>query len=150
MKKRQKIFLLLILSAVAVIIFDKAQGVEKTMPEASLRPKVVFAEGNSKNLFKNFLIEQRKQKESAINTSANTQQKEEGSVSLPPLAVQGMMWGGDLPMVIINKKVLKIGDTIEGAQIVNIDKTGVKILYKKQTFNLNSPSGSLITRESNK
>lgn len=49
--------------------------------------------------------------------------------ALPSLTVQGIIWGGSFPQAIINGKVVKIGDVIEGVDIVNISKEGVTVLF---------------------
>lgn len=57
---------------------------------------------------------------------------------MPSLKFQGVIWGGDIPLVIINGKVLKIGDSIEDCRIMEINKEGVTVFYlnKKHTFPL--------------
>lgn len=60
----------------------------------------------------------------------------------PPLSVQGIIWGGNFPLAIINNKVVKVGDTLEGAEILNISKEGVTIKFTGNTFNLMSPSAA--------
>lgn len=59
---------------------------------------------------------------------------------LPSLTVQGIIWGGSLTQAIINNKVVKTGDTIEGAKIIKIDKDGILALYGGSQFNLSSPA----------
>lgn len=44
-----------------------------------------------------------------------------------PLVIQGLVWNLKDPQAIINGKVVKIGDTLEDAQILDITKEGVKI-----------------------
>lgn len=56
-------------------------------------------------------------------------------VALPNLSVQGILWG-DEPKVIINHKILKVGDTIEGAQITRITREGVTAQFQGQNFTL--------------
>jgi hypothetical protein len=58
----------------------------------------------------------------------------------PSLVVQGIIWGGDFPLGIINKKVVKIGDTIEGVQIMDINQGGVIVVSGNYTYNLPSPA----------
>lgn len=49
---------------------------------------------------------------------------------LSHLTVEGMLWGGKMPQAIINNQIVKPGDIIEGAEIVNVTKEGVQVLYK--------------------
>jgi len=59
---------------------------------------------------------------------------------LPPLTVQGIIWGTPLPQAIINGKVLKIGDMIDGVEITRIDKEGVEVFYAGRSYFLASPA----------
>ena len=43
------------------------------------------------------------------------------------LKVEGMIWGGRFPQAIINERVLNVGDTIDGAEILSIDKNGITL-----------------------
>lgn len=55
---------------------------------------------------------------------------------LPALQVQGIVWGGSLPQAIINNIVVKIGDTMDGARITDINKNGVTVFFGNRQFNL--------------
>ena len=55
---------------------------------------------------------------------------------MPALTVSGIAWGGSYPRAIINGKIVKIGDTIEGAEILEIKKEGVVVSYKGQEFTI--------------
>lgn len=59
---------------------------------------------------------------------------EEEVVSLPSLSVQGMVWGVEPAKAIINDEVVGIGDTILDAQVLDIKKEGVYLLYKGKEF----------------
>ena len=59
---------------------------------------------------------------------------------LPSLTIQGMVWGGTLPQAIINNKVVKIGDTIEGVRIIGIKKEGITVFFGNREYNLSSPA----------
>lgn len=59
---------------------------------------------------------------------------------LPSLQVQGMVWGGSFPQAIINNKVVRIGDTVEGAQIINITKDSVTVFFGNRQYNLSTSS----------
>ncbi len=63
-------------------------------------------------------------------------------VVLPPLELQGILWGPRRQaQAIINRQILKVGQGIEGAQIVAITQEGVKVLYGDQEFLLKMPAG---------
>lgn len=58
------------------------------------------------------------------------------SIVLPKLAISGVVWGSSSPQAIINGKILKKGDIIEEAEILEIGKQGVVVLYKGRQFTL--------------
>lgn len=60
--------------------------------------------------------------------------------SLPALTVQGLLWGGVFPQAIINNKVVKEGDKIEGATIKEINKEGVTVHFANSEYKLSSPA----------
>ncbi|MFH1867882.1 MAG: general secretion pathway protein GspB [Candidatus Omnitrophota bacterium] len=50
-----------------------------------------------------------------------------GEMPLPDLKIQGLLWKSDMPQVIVNGQVLKLGDTIEGVKISDIKKEGITV-----------------------
>jgi len=70
----------------------------------------------------------------------------EGLISLPTFNIQGLIWGSPNPQAIINGKVLKVGDTIEGAKIINISKNGIDIIYEGRLFSLLSPGKEILEK----
>jgi len=64
----------------------------------------------------------------------------EVAVESPPLKVQGVVWGGEVPQAIVNNKVVKKGDVLEESEIIDISKEGVNVLYKNRVFLLSSPA----------
>jgi predicted HAD superfamily phosphohydrolase len=69
------------------------------------------------------------------------------SVGPPALSIQGLVWGGVLPEAIINNKIVKVGDTIENARIIDINKEGVTIFFNGQQYTLPSPASSTPTKK---
>ncbi|MDP3142494.1 MAG: hypothetical protein Q8N14_00895 [Candidatus Omnitrophota bacterium] len=65
-------------------------------------------------------------------TEVASQRKEE--VRPPELIIQGLVWGKIMPQAIVNNKVVTIGDIINEAKIVDINKNGVSILFKDKIF----------------
>ncbi|MCM8797471.1 MAG: general secretion pathway protein GspB [Candidatus Omnitrophica bacterium] len=59
---------------------------------------------------------------------------------LPPMKVEGVFWGGTIPQAIINGRVVKVDDEIEGALVVRIAKEGVTLSFAGQQITLPSPS----------
>jgi hypothetical protein len=58
---------------------------------------------------------------------------------LPQLTIQGLIWGGHFPQAIVNNKVWRVGDTVEEARIVDINKEGLVIDFQGQQYNITSP-----------
>lgn len=59
---------------------------------------------------------------------------------LPPMTVQGVVWGTDRSSAIINDQVVKEGDVISGAKITEISSKGVNLFYEGNEFLLPIPS----------
>jgi hypothetical protein len=75
-----------------------------------------------------------------LDVEENKETKEKTEVFNPstPLIVQGVVWKGKILQAIINHKVFDIGDTIEGAKIIEISRKGVTVLYKERSYLLPS------------
>ncbi len=69
-------------------------------------------------------------------TEIKPQEEESGVVALPRFNVQGMVWQGANPLAIINNRVLKVGDTLNDAKVVNVSKDGVDFLYQGRVFTI--------------
>ena len=50
-----------------------------------------------------------------------------GAPQLPTLLVHGIVWGTARPQALINGGLYEIGDTVEGARIVSIERRGVTV-----------------------
>jgi hypothetical protein len=59
---------------------------------------------------------------------------------LPAMLIQGIICGGTLPQAIINNKIVKVGDTIEGAEVIEISKEAVIVHFGRRDHELPSPS----------
>jgi len=117
-------------------VIKKLEESEKTPPpEVIVRPKVEYKAGDLKDPFQRY-------KEEKIPPGA--QQKESGLSTPPSLTVQGIIWGGRFPQAIINNKVVKVGDTIEGARVISIDKEGITLLFEGMQYNLPSPAAGAL------
>jgi len=102
------------------------QGSEQAPPRPSGSP--IYTAGDLRDPFKSLLlIEPRRERQEETVSAAST----EVPVSPPPhLAVQGVLWGGSQPQAIINHKVYRVGDTIEGVTILSIGRQGVTVDYQ--------------------
>ncbi|MDD5255039.1 MAG: hypothetical protein PHR11_03185 [Candidatus Omnitrophica bacterium] len=71
------------------------------------------------------------------------QEKKEEKVEvkqLPPMVIQGLIWGGALPQAIVNEKVVKVGDIIEEARVVDIRKDGLIVSFQGEEHTIPSPA----------
>lgn len=60
--------------------------------------------------------------------------------SVPPaLSIQGIILGKQ-SQAIVNNTVVKIGDTVSEARVINIHKDGIDVLYKGREYTIDSPS----------
>jgi hypothetical protein len=64
---------------------------------------------------------------------------EPAAAPLPSLKITGITWGSSYAQAIVNGKVVKAGDTIEGVQIVSISKAGLVLSYDNQQVTLPAP-----------
>lgn len=105
-------------------------------PESIARPNVIYKAEGLKDPFQNPIME------GVTKPVVGPQAPGVSGViegPPPPLTVQGLIWGGNLPQAIVNNKIVKVGDTIDGANITGIDKDGVTVLFKETEYKL-SPS----------
>lgn len=126
---------IVLLTVVFILIVKEG----KTLPESAtedlpLRRKIEYKAQDFKDPFWPPKKEKEEEKEEKMP-------KEEAvAVPLPNLIIQGLVWGSGLPQVIINNEVLKIGDTIEGVRIIDIDKDGITVFFGNREYNLLSPA----------
>ncbi len=60
-------------------------------------------------------------------------------IDAPPLKIQGVLWGPAKPQAIINRKVISVGETIEGARVVNVTREDITVSFKGQKFTFRIP-----------
>ena len=113
----------------------------------SLRPTVTYSSENKKDPFQSPIKEKETPAQSTVPSVLPTPGSQPETLKPPELEVQGIIWGGRLNQAIINKSVVKVGDTIEGAQIIKIEKGGVVVSFGKKEFLLVSPAGGTSTPE---
>jgi hypothetical protein len=58
----------------------------------------------------------------------------------PMLIISGVFWGGSFPQAIVNNKVVKEGDIIEGVKVISIKKDGLILSFANKEYNLSSPA----------
>jgi len=108
---------------------EKAEQSPSTPQELIVRPRVEYKAGDLKDPFQGY-------------KSASGKAMAEKAIVLPKLEISGIVWGSDIPQAIINGRVVKIGDVIENAHIVDINKNGIDIFFEGRQFNLKAPAYS--------
>ncbi len=113
------------------------ETMEKTEPlpsEVIVSPNVEYKAEDLRDPFQNPNIAEGKE---PAEESEVSETKEIIPLSL---TVQGLIWGGSFPQAIINNKVVKVGDIIEGARIISIDKEGITVFFEERQYNLSPPA----------
>ena len=57
-------------------------------------------------------------------------------IPLPKLSVLGLFWGGQTPQALINGKIYRVGEQVDGATIKDIDRNGVTVEFAGRTEHL--------------
>ena len=66
-------------------------------------------------------------------------QEEEPLPDLSKFVVQGIIWGGRIPQALINNQVYTVGDTLEGGEIITIEKGEITLRFSGRVVNLSAP-----------
>ncbi len=64
-------------------------------------------------------------------------------INPPAISVTSLIAGGPAPQAIINGKILRVGQEVEGAVIQSITKEGIEVILKGKSFSYPAPSKSL-------
>ena len=97
------------------------------------RPVIEYSSGDLRDPFGDLLqlaIEKEQKAKEVQDVVAAPKDSTEPAKPMPSLdkfKVQGVIWGGKFPQAIINNKILGVGDLIEGAEIVSIEKKGITL-----------------------
>ncbi len=82
---------------------------------------------------------------------ARTQKKPEGwtpgadagpKVQLPPIELQGILWGTSRPQAIINRRILSVGDSIDGVTLLAVGPEGITVSFQEREFGMTMPQKS--------
>lgn len=109
-----------------------------------LRPVIEYSSGDLRDPFGDLfqLAAEREKKEKEMQSIQSPQETTEPEKPLPSLdkfQVQGVVWGGKFPQAIINNKILGVGDSIEGVEIVSIEKKGITLNFAGRMATLATP-----------
>lgn len=109
---------------------------ENTAQGVIIRPQIKYKSSQLRDPFQSYLIKEEKDRGVEAQGEGNLVKPK---IDLSLLEVQGIIWGGKLPQAIINGKVLAIGDSINGAEILSIDKGGITLNFAGEILNLSAP-----------
>ncbi len=56
-------------------------------------------------------------------------QKAAGVLLLSGVKINGIIWNTDMPQAIVNDRVVRVGDDLQGAKILSIKKEGVEVIH---------------------
>jgi hypothetical protein len=70
----------------------------------------------------------------AVKPPVHLDRQKPVEIKPPDLRITGLVWNTNRPQAIINEKVVDVGDSIEDAIIVAINKTGIEISFQGQTM----------------
>lgn len=142
--KRACFYILFVLALAGAVNFRFiALAQEQGAEELITRAKVEYRSGQLRDPFQSYIIREKQAQQTTPGVEVMGPK-----VDLSRLEVQGLIWGGKLPQALINGKVLIIGDSIEGAEILNIDKKGVTLNFAGEILNLSAPGrNSIVNKE---
>ena len=128
---------IVILSLLTFLFFftREAVAIEEPLTQITLRPTVEYKADSLRDPFRS----PEKQEKIIKPAATPATQQLAPEVPLPALNISGIVWGGIFPQAIINGKVVKPGDSIEGVNIVDINKTGITVSFVNRIYNLPSP-----------
>ncbi len=141
--KIKAVFLLIFFTSGVAAFLSQSRGQEQNETKKSLKPEVTYGAGVFRDPFKSPI-----QPEMLINPGDTGPSTPEGP--LPALEVQGVFWGASFPQAIINDKVVKAGDTVDGARIVSIEKDFITVSFVNRKYKLSSPALENSFNSSNK
>ena len=65
-----------------------------------------------------------------LSTAVQPIPLEREAVRFPALEVEGIIWGELQPRAIVNHQVVKKGDLVEGAEVLEISREGIRIFFR--------------------
>ena len=107
------------------------------------RPAVEYESSKQRDPFSTYL------RKDDLNSAAleNADLKPEFDLSI--LKVQGIIWGVNTPQAIINNEVLTVGNLIQGAKILSIEKKGITLSFKGRVYDLTIPGENSFDKKTN-
>jgi hypothetical protein len=145
MNNRAGLLLICFLACSAVFLTRlPAQGQQPAAESSQgliLKPEVSYNAENLRDPFQSAI------KLELLNSVPETAQPVP-DLPMPELKVQGIFWGGIFPQAIINDKVLKAGDTVDGVRIISIEKDNITAFFNAKQFKLSANSSTQLNGHS--
>jgi len=135
------IFIFFIVKVINFSYFALAQ--EETVDAITVRPEVEYKSNQLRDPFQTYIIKEKKV-QAQVQDSGSLAQT---TIDPNKLKVQGIIWGTKMPQAIINDKVYIVGDLIEGAEILSIDKQGIKLISADGIIDLAAPGQSSVLND---
>lgn len=100
------------------------------------RPQIKYKSSLLRDPFSTYLVKELK---TEVSSPVGKELLATPGIDLDSLKVQGIVWGGEMPQAIINNEVLSVGDVINGAKIISIDKKGINFDSSGEVVSLSVP-----------
>jgi len=110
-------------------VLKRLEAEEYTKEVTISRPEIVYSASNLKDPFIN-----------ALPVELGLAAKDKTEIKLPVLTIQGIVFGPKFSQVIINNKVLKVGEQISDATVTEINKDEVSVLFNDKIYKLVAPA----------
>jgi hypothetical protein len=109
---------------------------------SQVSPQIEYPGSGLRNPFESQLP---KPKPVVVEVSAQPISQPEAGISqpdiqAPAIKLESQVSGGSQPRVIIDGKVLRVGDKVQEALITGITKEGMEVLYQERAFFFPAPS----------
>jgi hypothetical protein len=114
---------------------DSATTKQAASQELISRPVLEYKSEVERDPFLDYLPEKQE-------PLAQAEVKEDFASKLKSLEVQGIIWGSGMPQAIVNNKVIRAGDMLEGARVISIEKNGINLMMDEREYKLGPPSAS--------
>ncbi len=106
------------------------------------RPTVVYESQQLRDPFRTLILPK-------VDAPVVVAQDEEPLPDLSKFVVQGIIWGGRIPQALINKQVYTVGDTLDGGEIVSINKDEIVLRFSGRVVSLLAPGAGAATASAN-
>ncbi|MDD5408923.1 MAG: hypothetical protein PHC71_02400 [Candidatus Omnitrophica bacterium] len=148
--RRADIFLWLILVLLAG--FARMVFADSNVDGVISRPVIEYTSGDLRDPFGDLLQsaiekEKREKEAEASREPVENENPDKQTIDLGQFKVQGVILGSKTSQVIINNKILGVGDAINGAEIVKIEKKGITLSIGGRTANLAAPGNESSLRK---